>query len=153
MLLLSSKYIRELNKIIQRHIFLTSIHLLMFIIVQIQFRTQSKQRDSQLEGVLHGLVMAHSELNTGETASFYLQPRIKVTTATDAYLLQIPPSSTKYVILSNFYFYIDLDVKSGRFSSFISECIHLTLDGSFLITAETRIHEGVPAFQRSLGDI
>lgn len=91
MLLLSSKYIRELNEIIQRHIFLTSIPLLMFIIVQIQFRTRSKQRDSQLAGVLHGLVMAHSELNMGETVSFYLQPRTKVTTAIDAYTLQIPP--------------------------------------------------------------
>lgn len=57
------------------------------------------------------------------------------------------------MILSNLYFYTDLDVKSGRFSSFISECIHLTLDGSFLITAETRIHEGVAAFHQSLADI
>lgn len=57
------------------------------------------------------------------------------------------------MILSYFYFYIDLGVKSRRFSSFISECIHLTLDGSFRIYAQMRIYGGVAAFHRSLGDI
>lgn len=48
------------------------------------------------------------------------------------------------MLLSCLYFSMDFDVKSGRFGSFISECIHLTGDGSFPITAQTRICYGLP---------